>query len=133
METDRIFITEKDYLRLTNLMESSTSHNLEDLEVELDRASIISDNEVPNDLVTMNSKIKFLDLKTNKDSIITIVYPQDANTNEAKISIFAPLGSALIGLKKNQKISWKFPNGKTKSLKVLEVLYQPEAAEDWHL
>ncbi|ATH07318.1 hypothetical protein BIY24_05015 [Halobacteriovorax marinus] len=133
METDRIFITEKDYLRLTNLMGSNGSHNFEDLEVELDRASIISDNEVPNDLVTMNSKIKFLDLKTNKDSIITIVYPQDANTNEAKISIFAPLGSALIGLKKNQKISWKFPNGKTKSLKVLEVLYQPEAAEDWHL
>lgn len=133
METDRILITEKDYLRLTNLMGSNTSHNFEDLEIELDRASIISDNEVPNDLVTMNSKVKFLDLKTNKDSIITIVYPQDANTNEAKISIFAPLGSALIGLKKNQEINWKFPNGKTKSLKVVEILYQPETAEDWHL
>lgn len=133
METDRILITEKDYLRLTNLMESNGNHNFEDLEIELDRASIISDHEVPNDLVTMNSKVKFLDLKTNKDSIITIVYPQDSNTNEAKISIFAPLGSALIGLKKNQEINWKFPNGKTKSLKVVEILYQPEAAEDWHL
>ncbi|MAX67753.1 MAG: nucleoside diphosphate kinase regulator [Bacteriovoracaceae bacterium] len=133
METGRIFITEKDYLRLTNLMGSHTDHNFEDLEIELDRASIISDNDVPKDLVTMNSKIKFLDLKTNKDSIITIVYPQNSNTNEAKISIFAPLGSALIGLKKNQEINWKFPNGKTKSLKVLEILYQPEAAEDWHL
>ncbi len=43
METDRILITEKDYLRLTNLMGSNTSHNFEDLEIELDRASIISD------------------------------------------------------------------------------------------
>lgn len=133
MNADKIFVTEKDYLRISNLIGSKINQDFEDLDIELDRASIISDNEVPYNLVTMNSKVRYIDLKTNKESIVTIVYPKDSNSVEGKVSIFAPLGSALIGLRENQKINWRFPNGKTKSLKILELLYQPEASEDWHL
>jgi len=83
--------------------------------------------------VTMNSKVKFLNIQDNKEMFITIVYPSDANFAEGRISVLASIGSALIGLRVGQEINWMFPNGKTKTLKILEVIYQPEANEDWHL
>ncbi|MCB0472861.1 MAG: nucleoside diphosphate kinase regulator [Flavobacteriaceae bacterium] len=133
MDNYKIHITEKDYARIKSYIGSTINHDFEDLELELDRASIISDNEVPNNLATMNSKIRYFDSKSNEESIVTIVYPKDSNPRENKISVFAPLGSALIGLKQNEEINWKFPNGETKNLKILEIIYQPESAGDWHL
>lgn len=128
-----ILITEKDLLRIQHILSFQKSTDFENLEIELERAKVISDNDVPPDLVTMNSKVKFLNVQDNKEMIITIVYPSDANFSEGKISVLASMGSALIGLRVGQEINWMFPNGKTKTLKILEVLYQPEASGDWHL
>jgi len=133
MNDDIILMTEKDLLRIKHVLSFQNSQEYENLDIELDRAKIISDNEVPPDLVTMNSKIKFLNVQDNKEMVITLVYPSDANFSEGKISVLASLGSALIGLRVNQQINWMFPDGKTKSLKILEVLYQPEADGKWHL
>lgn len=127
MNDDVILITEKDLLRIKHILSFQSSGDFENLELELDRARIISDDIVPPDLVTMNSKVKFLNLHDNKEVIITIVYPSDANFSEGKVSVLASLGSALIGLRVNQEINWMFPDGKTKTLKILEVIYQPEA------
>lgn len=128
-----IVITKKDYVRLNNLFNITSEALIEKLEVELDRAEIIYDTEVSPDVVTMNSTVEYMDMKLNKNSTITIVYPVDADLKNNKISVLAPIGSALIGLKENQEISWEFPNGTTKSLKVVKVHYQPEAAGDWDL
>ncbi len=128
-----ILITEKDLLRIQHILSFQKSSDFENLEIELERAKVISDDDVPADLVTMNSKVKFLNVQDNKEMIITIVYPSDANFAEGKISVLASMGSALIGLRVGQEINWMFPNGKTKTLKILEVLYQPEASGDWHL
>lgn len=133
MDSDTILITEKDYLRLDNLLISNSEYDFEDLEIELNRATIITDSDVPKDLVTMNTQCRFLDITNQKESLVTIVYPQNSQINESKVSILAPLGSALIGLRKDQEINWRFPSGKTKRLKVTEILYQPEAAGHWHL
>jgi regulator of nucleoside diphosphate kinase len=133
MNEDVLLITEKDLLRIKNILEYQSSEDFENLELELDRAKIISDAQVPPDLVTMNSKIRFLNTQDDKEMIISIVYPQDANFAEGKISVLASLGSALIGLRVGQSINWMFPDGKTKTLKILEVLYQPEANGHWHL
>lgn len=133
MNEDVILITEKDLLRIKNILSFQKSEEFEDLELELDRAKIISDDIVPPDLVTMNSKFKFLIVQDNKEMIIRVVYPSDANFAEGKISVLASLGSALIGLRVGQEINWMFPDGKTKTLKILEILYQPEANEHWHL
>ena len=133
MNEDVILITEKDLLRIKHILSFQKSEDFEDLELELDRAKIISDDVVPPDLVTMNSKVKFLNIQDNKEMIITIVYPSDANFAEGKISVLASLGSALIGLQVGQEINWMFPDGKTKTLKILDILYQPEANEHWHL
>lgn len=133
MNDDVILVTEKDLLRIKNILSFQRSEDFENLELELDRAKIITDDEVPSDLVTMNSKVKFLNVQDNKEMVITIVYPSDANFAEGRISVLATLGSALIGLRVGQEINWMFPDGKTKTLRILEVLYQPEANQDWHL
>ncbi|WP_409478849.1 nucleoside diphosphate kinase regulator [Pseudobdellovibrio sp. HCB154] len=91
------------------------------LEEELERATIVSDEDLPTDVVSMDSTVKFLDLETNKESIVQLVFPQDTNIAENKISILTPVGSALIGLRVGQTINWPFPNGKMKQLKVTSV------------
>tara|TARA_R110000868_G_scaffold378945_1_gene644588 strand:+ start:783 stop:1187 length:405 start_codon:yes stop_codon:yes gene_type:complete len=130
---DAIYITEKDYLRIKNVLSYHESSDFENLELELDRANIIADNEVTRELVTMNSKVRFLNLSNSKEMEITIVYPSDANFKEGKVSVLASLGSALLGLRVGQEINWMFPDGSTKRLRILEIMYQPEANEDWHL
>lgn len=133
MSEDGILITEKDYLRIKHVLSFQKSEDFENLELELDRASIINDNEVPKDLVTMNSKVKFLNIQENREMTVSLVYPSDANFSEGKISVLASLGSAIIGLRVGQEINWMFPDGKTRTLKILEVIYQPEANGHWHL
>lgn len=133
MNEDAILITEKDLLRIKNILSFQKSEDFENLELELDRAKIITDDMVPADLVTMNSKVKFLNVQDKKEMIVTIVYPSDANFSEGKISVLASLGSALIGLRVGQEINWMFPDGKTKTLRILEVIYQPESNGHWHL
>lgn len=133
MQTDVILITEKDLLRIKNILSFQSSEEFENLELELERAKIINDDEVPPDLVTMNSKVRFLNVQDNKEMVVTVVYPSDARFSEGKISVLASLGSAIIGLRVGQEINWMFPDGKTRTLKILEVLYQPEANQHWHL
>lgn len=131
MNEDTIYITEKDYLRIRHTLRNYHSCDLENLELELERATIISDLEVPPDLVTMNSQIRFLMMPENTESTVTLVYP--GSVGVGKVSLLSPEGSALLGLRVNQKINWMYPDGKTRTLKVLEVLYQPESKGHWFL
>lgn len=133
MKSDTILLTEKDYLRLKNTLSARDIQDFEDLDLELERAKIISETEVPPDLVTMNTKLRYKNLSDSREQTITIVFPADANTEEQKVSVLAPIGSALIGLRQGQAINWMFPGGKTRRLEVIEVLYQPEAQGDWEL
>ena len=133
MNNDVILITEKDLLRIRNILSFQNSEEFENLEIELDRAKIITDANVPPDLVTMNSTVKFLNVQDNKEMSITIVYPNEANFADGKISVLASLGSALIGLREGQEINWMFPDGKTRTMRILKVVYQPEANGHWHL
>lgn len=121
MKEDVILMTERDYLRIKHILSFQNSSEFENLEVELDRARIIDDNEIPAGLVKMDTKFKFEVMQEEKTMTVTIVYPEDADFAEGKISVLAPLGSALIGLQVNQEINWMFPNGKVKRLKILEV------------
>lgn len=121
MNEDAILMTERDYIRLRHILSFQNSSEFENLEVELDRAKIIDDRAVPPGLVKMDSKFKFEVINESKTMIITIVYPEDADFASGKISVLAPLGSALIGLQVDQEINWMFPDGKIKRLKILEV------------
>ena len=121
MQEDAILITERDYLRIRYILGKLNSEDYENLEIEIERAKVIDEKDIPTDLVRMNTTVTFITLQDEKKSTLTLVYPEDANIAEGKISILAPLGSALIGLRVNQEINWMFPDGKTKTIKILEV------------
>lgn len=122
MYDDVILITERDYLRIRHILSTQNSDDFENLEIEIERAKIIEENEIPSDLVRMNSTVRFMTLQDERVNTLTLVFPEEANFAEGKISILAPLGSALIGLRVGQEINWMFPDRKTKTMKILEVL-----------
>ena len=131
MEPNELLITEQDYERLSLLVHHA-GHQGSGLEEELAGATVISQQNTPRDLVTMNSTVRFVDDVGNEREV-TLVYPADADVTQMKVSVLAPIGSALIGLRLGQKIDWPMPNGKSRRLQVVSVPYQPEAAGDFHL
>ncbi len=123
---DNLILTSGDFQKLSSLVSSTQTKIAELLEEELSRASIVPDDELPQDVVSMNATVRFQDLDTEKESTVTLVYPHEANIDENKVSILAPVGSALIGLRVGQMIIWPVPNGKEKRMKVTSVLNQLE-------
>lgn len=99
---------------------------------ELESAKIVEPDAVPANVVTMNSIVKLSFLNNNKQIQFQIVYPEQANLKENKISIFSPIATALIGYKVNDEIEWIVPAGLTK-IRIDEIIYQPEAAGDFNL
>ncbi|MEX2197243.1 MAG: nucleoside diphosphate kinase regulator [Burkholderiales bacterium] len=95
------------------------------LRSELDRARIVEPDEVPKDVVTMNSTVRFVDEESGKEFERTLCYPGEATGGADKVSILAPLGSALLGLSVGQRIDWPVPGGRTAHIRILEVLSQP--------
>ncbi|CNE51255.1 nucleoside diphosphate kinase regulator [Yersinia nurmii] len=102
------------------------------LNEELDRADILPPSEIPADVVTMNSRVRFRDLNNQEEHIRTLVYPASLKDSSEQISVMAPLGAALLGLHVDNEINWKLPGGDEARIKVLELLYQPEAAGEYH-
>lgn len=99
---------------------------------ELNSAKIVKPEFIPSDVVTMNSIVKLSFLNNNKQVQFQIVYPENANLKENKISIFSPIATALIGYKITDEIEWIVPAGLTK-MRIDDIIYQPEAAGDYNL
>lgn len=129
-----ITVTRLDMQRLEKLLDSLAEYTpaAEALEAELSRATVVGHDEIPAGVVTMNSRVHCREESTGKDYHLTLVYPQNAG-KEGTVSVLAPVGTALLGLTIGQKIDWPAPSGKTLSLTLLEVEYQPEAAGDFQL
>ena len=124
-----ILITRVDADRLDALLDSRSVRSLpglDSLRVELERATVVEPRDIPREVATMNSRVKFIEDASGKTFELTLVYPQQAGQPES-ISILAPVGSALLGLRVGQTIQWPMPGGKTSELRLLEVLEQPEA------
>jgi len=103
---------------------------LKNLEQELTNANVVTSQEIPKDVITMNSKILLRDVDSNEEMEYLLVYPSEANLVEDKISILAPVGTAILGYREGDIIEWKVPDGII-NLKVEKILYQPEAAGDY--
>lgn len=121
MNDTTLIISNDDFQKITSLIRSSNNETAVLLEEELGRAAIVADEQLPSDVVAMNSIVKFVDLESKKESTVTLVFPQDANVEEHKVSVLAPIGAALIGLKVGHTISWPLPNGKERQIKVVSV------------
>ena len=133
--TATIYITELDYNRLTGLIDRTREHNRADreylnkLEAELERAEVVDPKNIPADIVTMRSKVRLTDLVSGESNTYSLVFPTEANFAEGKISVLAPIGTAILGYRRGDTIEWPVPSGLRK-LKIDEVLYQPESAGD---
>lgn len=126
-----IYVTERDFDTLFHLLDSPQTRGLPGMDAlrqELDRAHVVAADKVPVDVITMNSTVRFEDESAGTAHQLTLVYPRDADGSGNKVSITAPVGSALIGLSVGQSIEWQVPGGRKIRLKVLEVTHQPEAA-----
>ncbi|MBS0313755.1 MAG: nucleoside diphosphate kinase regulator [Burkholderiales bacterium] len=138
MKERRIFITKFDKARLEELISVADEFggrdrkDLEALADELDRADVVASAEVPPDVVTMNSKVVLSDQKTGEKMTYVLVFPKDANVAEGRISVLAPVGTSILGYAKGDVVEWTVPYGK-RLIRIDDVLYQPEAAGDFHL
>ena len=138
MSLDRsIYVTQRDLERLQRLLETHGSRRDAEactaLEDELGHAVVVEPTKITPDVVTMNSRVRFEDLDTGEQLEMTLVYPKDADVNEGRVSVLAPVGSALLGLSVGQSIQWPLPGEKNRHLRVVSVTYQPEAAGDLDL
>jgi regulator of nucleoside diphosphate kinase len=103
MRSQTIVITQKDMTRLSNLIEAvrftrpGDEDHLSALERELDRAEIMYDDRVPPNVITMNSHVRVTDLETGREHEYKVVYPREADPSRGKISVLAPIGTALLG------------------------------------
>lgn len=100
----------------------------ERLEAEIARADVREPGEIPADVVTMNSNVSVLDESSGVERTVRVVYPHDAGGGEACVSVLAPVGAALLGLRVGDAIDWPLPGGRTTRLRLTRVHYQPEAA-----
>ncbi len=96
------------------------------LRSELEGAEIVAPDEVPPDVITMNSRMQLLDLDTNERMEFTLVFPAQADIEEGKISILAPLGTAMLGYRVGDEFEWAVPYG-YRRLRVTRIEFQPEA------
>ena len=138
MELRDIYITEYDLKRLKELVQVGISfaerdrESLEKLQGELDRAHIVEPTAVPGDVVTMNSRVRFKDLDTTQDKVYTLVFPSEANLEQERISVLAPIGTAILGYRAGDTVEWRVPGG-IKRVRIEEILYQPEAEGQYSL
>jgi regulator of nucleoside diphosphate kinase len=130
-----ITISSLDAQRLFKLIESLPTKKMvgiSELEEELARATIVDPTEIPTTIVTMNSTVKFTVESSRDEFLMTLVYPKDLDLSGDKISILAPVGSALLGLAQGDQIEWPKPGGGLIKITINEIFYQPERAGEYH-
>ena len=138
MALQKIIVTENDCRRLERLLRGNvaqaidTKKYIRDLCDELTRAEVVSSDKVPQDVITMNSTVVLRDLETDELETYTLVYPEDANIAEGKLSVLAPIGTAILGYREGDLVNWHVPSG-TSQLRIEELVFQPERTGVLHL
>jgi regulator of nucleoside diphosphate kinase len=135
MQDGIIHVTEPDMECLRKLLKAekrfdkSGRDDLQNLEAKLDQSQLIAQREVPKDVITLNSKVRLTDLGTGEEMSYTLVLPNEADIDQHRISILAPIGTAMLGYSVGDTFEWRVPGG-LRQLEVKEILHQPEASED---
>lgn len=128
-----IFITEDDFERVNRLLEGARRRNPRDREhvdrlaSELDRAHVVTSGEIPADVVRIGSQVAVRDLDTGATIVFAVVLPSEADVDHGKLSVLAPLGTAVLGYRQGDLIVWQVP-GRTRRLHVEQVSYQANVA-----
>ncbi len=134
MSAPAITLSTLDVQRLERLLETPELAGLpmaEPLQAEIARARLLQPENMPTDVVTMNSVVRCRDEVSGQEHHFTLVYPREADAASGKVSVLAPVGAALLGLRVGQSIRWQ-SEGRTLQLQLLDISYQPERAGDYH-
>ena len=136
MSNRTIYITAHDMEQLSKLLDdekdrhgygNGRGEHLKGLEAELKRSKRVAAHKVPPDVITMHSKAHLIDLDSGEELVYTLVFPNEANIRQDKISVLAPIGTAMLGYRVGNIFEWPVPDG-VRRLQIKAVLYQPEAA-----
>ena len=130
-----ITVSERDLERLEAMLASlpADQPGADALHRELDRAHIKQPEDMPPDVVTMNSRIRFVVEPAGKEMEMTLVFPRDFTGAPGQLSIAAPAGIAVLGLAVGQHIEWCVPGGQAVRARIIDIAYQPERAGDYLL
>lgn len=130
-----IVISSLDLQRLETLLDAKAYEAFpgkSELETELARAEVVDPKNIPATVVTMNSTVRFKVASVSEEFTLSLVYPKDADGSHDKISVLAPVGSALLGLSQGDEIEWPVPGGSHLNVRIEEVIYQPERAGEYY-
>lgn len=136
MAQPEVVLSSRDVDRIDALLSglpSSEAATKSNLEAELERGRIVEPGEVPPDVVTMNSSVRFSIASSGEQFSKTLVFPRDADGSADRVSILAPVGSALLGLSTGSTIEWPRHGGGHLTVRIDEIVYRPERAGDYHL
>lgn len=131
MASRKIIVTREDYDRLVELLKdeilgaTADPRAFRELASELQRATLVDSDSVPTNVVTMNSTVKLTDIKSKETETFTLVYPEDANIAEGRLSILAPIGIAILGYRVGSRVRWAVPAGMSNT-QIDDLVYQPE-------
>jgi regulator of nucleoside diphosphate kinase len=138
MSDRTVYITKFDLERLEDLLAVAGEFryrdraDLKELEEELDNCKVVESSDIPPDVVTMNSRVRLRDLATEEEMVFTLVFPKDSDISAGKLSVVSPIGTAILGYAVGDTVEWRVPAG-VRRIRIEELLYQPEAAGDFHL
>jgi regulator of nucleoside diphosphate kinase len=133
MKKRTIIMTDADHeelscaIRAVDKLSKRGRVEMSSLAAELARAEIVDAHDIPPDVITMNSRAELLDLDTGERMEFTLVFPNEADIEASKISILAPLGTAMLGYRVGDEFEWNVPYA-VRRLKVIAVRFQPEAS-----
>jgi regulator of nucleoside diphosphate kinase len=117
----------EDLLAEVEALNSLSRVGLKALRDELQRAVVMEPRDISGDVITMNSRAELLDLETGETVTFTLVFPSQANVDDEKISVLAPIGAGMLGYRVNDEFEWNVPGG-LRRMRVTRIHYQPEAA-----
>ena len=126
-------LTELDHVRIDRLLSRTRHQADESLNALLDDADIVPQQQVPADVVTMNTQVTVEDLQDGTRRKLTVCYPENADPNTGFVSVLSPIGTALLGRRIGEETEWTTPTGAVQRLRILELLFQPEASGDFTL
>ncbi len=119
-----ITVRESDFRRLQAAIEHHQGPQADAVDEELARAATVPDQEFPEDIVSMHSRVTFEDTDQGRETTVTLVYPREADVDQMRVSVLTPVGSALIGLAVGGEIAWPMPSGRVRHLRVKSVIQE---------
>jgi regulator of nucleoside diphosphate kinase len=99
---------------------------IDELRRELAGARVVEPNRISRDIVTMDSTVRFVDVRNDRREVYTLVYPEEANLSAGKLSVFSPLGTALLGSRAGDVVRVAGAAG-PRAIKIEAIVHQPEA------